>query len=826
MEESTVARGSRLGSWTGAWKPKAAEVFTSRSICKQFKQFQLASALCALAANALAASPICVSNTNDAGDGSLRAAITQANEAGGGAITFCITGTIPLLSTLPSLTNITITGPGTNLLTISGGDQVRVFSMNSGTTNILSGLTIADGAAVEQHNPFSYAYASGISNAGSLRLLNCVVRNCTNETSYGVGVYNAGDMEMEASAVADCDTVLWTQAPGGGIYNSGTLRMTNCSVSRCHSGGGDGGGILNEGNLTMSASIVESCTAGGNDMDGGGILNQGTAVLCGCTVSNCSAAYGAGIESWENLAVTNSTIVDNEGFMFGGGLNVGGTISLVGCTIAGNTAWFGGGVCNNDGELTMLNCTVSGNDAGSKGGGIDGAATLISSTICSNNAIWYINGDTNAAQGDGGGIYGTATSENCIFSGNTAATGNDFYGILTSQGFNLIQDTNACTIVGDLTGNLLGVDPLLGPLQDNGGPTWTHALLPGSPAIDQGTSGGLTTDQRGVPRPFDVPTIPNAGDGSDIGAFEYSPLRLVGPAMIVVEFLNETGAPATFAASVTDNCAPVSTVFTPPSGSMFPIGVSSVQVQAEDPCGSSAQCTFNVSVLGARGVMSNVLGQLVILQAAATNRGDQKDLHDTIADMTEALGTDHPAAPLWLDETHVCRGHGWRAFHNPKDAVCALKEIIKRKTSSIPDATAQNLLDRLVMADRLLAVVSIQDTGKGGGNPGKLARDLKEVTKGDQAAAEGKPAEAIQHYWHAWNQAVGLKLNVVPDLVSGKMQLQFNGAGSQAYVIQASTNLLDWVILGSSTADTVGNVAFTDQNAGNYPARFYRVVEP
>ncbi len=94
----------------------------------------------------------------------------------------------------------------------------------------------------------------------------------------------------------------------------------------------------------------------------------------------------------------------------------------------------------------------------------------------------------------GGGVYNvdtnTVISVNCIFFGNTDAAGSDFYGTMTSQGFNLVHDTNGCTIVGNTTGNLLGVDPLLGPLQANGGPTMTHSLMPGSPAIDQGISAG------------------------------------------------------------------------------------------------------------------------------------------------------------------------------------------------------------------------------------------------------------------------------------------------------------------------------------------------
>jgi len=93
-------------------------------------------------------------------------------------------------------------------------------------------------------------------------------------------------------------------------------------------------------------------------------------------------------------------------------------------------------------------------------------------------------------------------------------TGNDFYGLLTSEGYTLIQNTSGSTIVGDETGNIYGAEPLLGPLQDNGGPTWTHALLPGSPAIDAGNSGDtLAFDQRGIHRP--------QGLAPDIGAFEF-----------------------------------------------------------------------------------------------------------------------------------------------------------------------------------------------------------------------------------------------------------------------------------------------------------------
>lgn len=514
-----------------------------------FKQFELGIALLALAADALAASPISVSNTNDDGDGSLRAAITEANQAGRGEITFSITNTITLLSPLPSLTNITITGPGTNLLTISGGNRVRVFSMEGGTTNTLSGLTIANGMAQgyeDTNGDYVFTYASGISNAGSLKLLNCVVQNCTNVLfSYGQGIYNAGDMQMEASVVANCgfDPLDYYSAiEGGGIYNSGTLRMTNCRVSSCVANniGGvavAGGGILNAGNLTMSASVIESCWTAGED-DGGGMLNQGTAVLCDCMVSNCSGFWGGGIESWGTLAMTNSIIVNNYCADLGGGLIVGGTNWLVGCTIARNgEASDGGGICTFGGELTMLNCTISQNIAWSCGGGIynGGELRMLNCTISENigrSGAGIYNGssyeETNIVYAnnctiESNSVYnaGFFYSQNSIFAGNDT---NDFSGEFTSQGFNLIQNTSGCTIVGDETGNIYGIDPLLGPLQDNGGPTWTHALLAGSPAIDAGSSvDPLRVDQRGIHRP--------QGLAPDIGAFEF---QYATPALVRV----------------------------------------------------------------------------------------------------------------------------------------------------------------------------------------------------------------------------------------------------------------------------------------------------
>ena len=174
-----------------------------------------------------------------------------------------------------------------------------------------------------------------------------------------------------------------------------------------------------------------------------------------------------------------------------------------------------------------------------------------------------------------------------------------------------------------------------------------------------------------------------------------TPPGLTCPTGLVVEFVNETGAPATFSATATDLCSAVTITYTPPSGSLFPIGVTPVQVQAMDVSSNIAQCTFDVTVLGARGVKSNILAELVALRATATTRVDCWELDEAIEDMIDALGLDvpgaprwvqdahrapncrghhhHPRVPLWLDETHVNPDAAWWVFSSEKDAV---KELV------------------------------------------------------------------------------------------------------------------------------------------------------
>jgi hypothetical protein len=255
-----------------------------------------------------------------------------------------------------------------------------------------------------------------------------------------------------------------------------------------------GGGLLNQGTLTLTHSTVSSNSA----TYGGGLANSGQLTLTHSTVSSNSAINaGGGLSNTGILTLTYSTVSDNYmDYGSGGGLSNGSTgiLTLTHSTVSGNAAYEGGGLYNYSGQLTLTHSTVSGNAA--YGDGIEG--------------------------GEGGGLYdysGRVTLTSSIVAGNPY--GRDCYfqyqASVTSTGYNLDSD-GSCQLTAAT--DRPRRDPSLGPLQDNGGPTFTHALLPGSPAIDAipwGTNGCGTTlfsDQRWQARPQ------AAGGACDIGAYE------------------------------------------------------------------------------------------------------------------------------------------------------------------------------------------------------------------------------------------------------------------------------------------------------------------
>ena len=268
-----------------------------------------------------------------------------------------------------------------------------------------------------------------------------------------------------------------------------------------------GGGISNEATLTLTNGIVSDNRA---ENAAGGISNVGTLILNNSTVSgNRVGSWAAGIYKGGTLTLTNSMVSSNRASGQAGGIHNTGTLTLISSTVSRNTAGSDSGGISNIGTLILTNSTISGNSA-TNGGGIynryeNNTVTLTNSTVSWNSAT------------DGAGIYnegGTVNMKNSIVAESTF--GQDCFGIGTtvSLGYNLDSD-GTCNLTEPT--DLPNTAPLLGPLQNNGGPTLTHAMQSGSPAIDAGSctdidGNPVRNDQRGVPRP-QHPTC-------DIGAFE------------------------------------------------------------------------------------------------------------------------------------------------------------------------------------------------------------------------------------------------------------------------------------------------------------------
>jgi predicted outer membrane repeat protein len=296
--------------------------------------------------------------------------------------------------------------------------------------------------------------ADGIDNGGTLTVRNCVISG--NSIS---GVYNVSSLTVVNSNVSDNDV--------SGIFNiTGELGVVTATILSTTVSGNSGGGVVAAPHFFGGRAYITitDCTISGNS---GGILGART-----------------------KLTVANSTISGNSAGTSGGGISVSpGIIGL-------------------DLDSSIVNSTISGNSAGTSGGGISTSTTLrvANCTITGNSAP------------SGGGIYNVGSSEisNTIL--NAGALGENIFnngGTVTSDGYNLSSDDGGGYLTGP--GDQINTDPMLGPLQDNGGATFTHALFPGSPAINAGDPNFTpppSYDQRG-PNFYRVRDL-----NIDIGSFE------------------------------------------------------------------------------------------------------------------------------------------------------------------------------------------------------------------------------------------------------------------------------------------------------------------
>jgi hypothetical protein len=448
--------------------------------------------------------------------------------------------------------------------------------------------------------------------------------NGAGSNAQGGSVYfEGGTLNLEGSRIEA------SAANGGNGGNQNQNGQTNGGFGGTAQGGGVwvGGGTVTINNTTFEDTEANGGNSGtggnganpGGSADGGGLYSLGNVTLTNPTFHSAEANGGDGGDAFGSTCLGGHQAGDGGGARGGAIFADGGSLSINTATFANNFAKGGNG---GDGGQTDggLNCGMHGAGGLAFGGAItnNNAATvnIKHATISLNDAqagnTGVNQGGANkpprlSAEGTGGGIrVGPAgvTLENTIIAVNTAANGLgdntgaptpglNVDGAVTSNGHNLLGNaTEATGFTG--TGDQTGANPLLAPLADNGGPTQTMALTPGSPAIDAGVAAGASFDQRGRPRTYDDPGVANAAtsDATDIGAFELQPLcSLSCPTDIgVSNDANQCGALVNYTEPSGAGCGTITCDH--PSGSFFPVGETTVT------CTSTVgpTCNFKVTV--------------------------------------------------------------------------------------------------------------------------------------------------------------------------------------------------------------------------------------
>jgi len=423
----------------------------------------------------LAHADVQVLNCNDTGAGSLRAAIATAvdGDTVDASQLECSTISLHIGAIAIAQDNLRLVGPGRAALVVDGNDQSPVITHAGSGTLDIEGLSLTHG----------YATAP----------------NATLNNTVG----------------------------GGCLLSFGTLTLDDVAVSHCEAHSSNkyaamGGAIFAAGDLSLHDSIVSDSVAD---------ASEGNA-----------PASGGGIAVAGDLTMVASEIRDNtaSGIGIGGGVFVGSSANIADSTIAGNLAHQGGGIAvtgfgsGDPTQFNLVNSTVSGNRASGVVGGValslssSSSVRIEHSTIAFNTATATIIAQQSTAPLAPGLVFFSqdasmpATLEGTLIANNTydaptpgdPAIEYDFssYQATLDGSHNLVVASNSALPVD----TIIGTCARLGPLLDNGGPTRTHALLPGSVAIDAGASddGGLDHDQRGAPFPR------MSGAATDIGAFE------------------------------------------------------------------------------------------------------------------------------------------------------------------------------------------------------------------------------------------------------------------------------------------------------------------
>ncbi len=488
-------------------------------------------------------------SSEDGDPGSLRDAVQQANDTAGPHTIYLEAATYDLTLTgssssedynaygdLDVRNDVTFIGAGANQTTIDAsaipGD--RAFEFQVGFTCHMEGVTLRGGST-----PGSAGGA--IRNRGNLTVSDSVITG--NESYFGGGIHSDVGSQVAVTNTMFTDNV---GSFGGAVYS-------NADVN-------DGVGF----------TVIDSTFTGNVSANFGGAITVGqfgTALISGSTISDNDALIGGGgiysqgnsVVDWHALTIVDSTITGNSVQVGGGAIQVAARheVRIYDSTLSGNSASRGGAIENEgillvEGSTLNSNVALDGDYADGEGGAIvalAGSQTTITNSTLSDNtgdsggAIHNHDGAVsvasttitqNEATGSGGGVavqLGTFDFVNTIVAENTASTNPDGWNqpsaTVFSGGHNLVGIVDGLLFtpaVGDLIGTAtMPLDPQLGPLQANGGPTWTHALTPASPAVEAGdnvAAAALANDQRGAGFPRIVDVEGNSDIIVDIGAYE------------------------------------------------------------------------------------------------------------------------------------------------------------------------------------------------------------------------------------------------------------------------------------------------------------------
>jgi hypothetical protein len=475
---------------------------------------------------------ITVTNTNDSGSGSLRAAIAAAQN-GDTVDASGITGTITLLSELAVIKSITITGPAAGTLTVSGNDLVRVFNITApaGGTVVLSHLTISDGFSTGG----TITNGGGgirVEGAGGLTLDHCIISNNSDANTGGAG--GIGNNSGATLTLTNC-TLSGNTATGAagtcGIRARNTIILTNCTISDNTSTTSSliSGGITNDDTMTLT-----NCTFTGNS--GPAMYNRATLTLDGCTFTgNNASKWGGAIYNDGVMMELNNCTLSNNTASQGGAIFSPTSATLTNCILDGNSVSGpdgGGGAIysyarfslDSTTSVVLTNCTLSNNqDNGTnrlEGGGAifvrgldDGTYSFTNCTFTNNYS--FFNGGAMR-------VFADATITNCTFSGNRVS---DFFqiGFAASFGAAIDSGNRKLTITNStFTGNSGGLGNAHTIIVSFGSLILTNSIVAGNP------DGDILLDMNTLDNPATSLKFNLIGDGEGSGLMSSINGNIVG----------------------------------------------------------------------------------------------------------------------------------------------------------------------------------------------------------------------------------------------------------------------------------------------------------